>query len=325
MKLLYFTDTHIRGNSPKNRTDDFSKSLEKKLYEIKDIVKREKVDYILHGGDLFDRPDVSISISSYFSKILLDMGVPIYMISGNHDVYGHNPQTINRTILGFLDTLGVINLIDRKNYIILKKGGISLLLTGQPYVYDVDNNKDYYYQRHEEILVDYRVHMVHGMLLDRPFIKGIPYTLVDDILDTDVDILLSGHYHAGFNTIEKNGKYFINPGSLVRISNSLSEISRKPRVVIIELKDSINIKDVYLKNIIAGDKVLDRTEIENSMFKGERILEFKQTIDSSINFEKMDMNELIMEVSMATNVDKEVRIEALNRIARTQMKGSLGE
>ena len=34
MKLLYLTDTHIRGTSPKNRLDDYYESLKEKLKEI---------------------------------------------------------------------------------------------------------------------------------------------------------------------------------------------------------------------------------------------------------------------------------------------------
>ncbi len=87
MKLLYLTDTHIRGTSPKNRLDDYYESLKEKLKEISNIIREEKVDYVLHGGDLFDRPDVSVSIVSDFAKIFQDFGVPIYIISGNHDIF----------------------------------------------------------------------------------------------------------------------------------------------------------------------------------------------------------------------------------------------
>ena len=84
--------------------------------------------------------------------------------------------------------------------------------------------------------------MVHGMLLNKPFIKGIPYTLIDDIKDTKANITLSGHYHSGFGIINVEGKYFVNPGSLVRITNSLAEINRIPKVAIIKLGDSIDIE-----------------------------------------------------------------------------------
>lgn len=327
LNLLFFTDTHIRGNTPKNRKDIFVDTLEKKLIEINDIIKKNKIDFVLHGGDLFDRPDVSISIASKFAMILDKIQVPFYLISGNHDIYGHNPDTVNRTMLGLLDALGVINLIRSNEKIILEKDNVKVQLTGQPYVYDIDSldKRDYYILKDVKDDVNFSIHMVHGMLLDKPFIKGIPYTLIDDIKDTLADITLCGHYHSGFKTSKINNKYFINPGSLVRVTNSLREIERIPKVVIIELKEDIIIREVPLQTAFPGADVLDRQEIEKNLFKNERITEFKQTIDAALDFEKMDINEVLIEVSTAEDVEEDVKIEALKRIALIQMKGLNGD
>lgn len=326
MRLLYFTDTHIRGTNPKNRKDSFIDTIEKKLLEVTNLVDEYNVDFVLHGGDLFDRPDVSISIVSRFAKILSNIKVPIYLISGNHDIYGHNPETINRTMLGLLDVLGVINIINGKNTI-LEKEDIKIELSGQPYIYDIDSedNRDYYVVKEKNPNVNYSIHMVHGMLLEKPFIKGVPYTLVDDIKDTSADITLSGHYHSGFKTIEIDGKYFINPGSMVRITNSLREIERKPKIVLIDLGEKIEIKSINLKSALPGEEVLDRKEIENSLFKNERMLEFKQTINAAMDYEKMDINEVLLQVSTAEGVEDEVIKEALKRIALAQMESLRGE
>lgn len=326
MRLLYFTDTHIRGTNPKNRKDSFIDTIEKKLLEVINLVDEYNVDFVLHGGDLFDRPDVSISIVSRFAKILSNIKVPIYLISGNHDIYGHNPETINRTMLGLLDVLGVINIINGKNTI-LEKEDIKIELSGQPYIYDIDSedNRDYYVVKGKNPNVNYSIHMVHGMLLEKPFIKGVPYTLVDDIKDTSADITLSGHYHSGFKTIEIDGKYFINPGSMVRITNSLREIERKPKIVLIDLGEKIEIKSINLKSALPGEEVLDRKEIENSLFKNERMLEFKQTINAAMDYEKMDINEVLLQVSTAEGVEDEVIKEALKRIALAQMESLRGE
>lgn len=326
MKLLYFTDTHIRGNNPRNRKDSFIDTIEKKLIEITNLVNEYDVDFVLHGGDLFDRPDVSIAIVSRFCKILSRIKVPLYLISGNHDVYGHNPDTINRTMLGLLDVLGLIKVINGKK-VILEKEGIKVELSGQPYIYDIDKkeNIDYYLLKEKNSNVDYSIHMIHGMLLERPFIKGIPYTLVDDIKETAADITLSGHYHSGFKTIEIDGKYFINPGSMIRITNSLREIERKPRVILIDLNETINIESIFLKSALPGEKVLDRKEIENSLFKNERMLEFKQTINAAMDYERIDINEVLMQVSNAEGVEDEVIKEALRRISIAQMESLRGE
>lgn len=320
LKILFFTDTHIRGTNPKNRKDDFLVTLENKFREINEIIKTKDIDFVIHGGDLFDRPDISISVASRFTNILKKIKVPIYIVSGNHDIFGHNPQTLDRTMLGLLNSLDFLQVIDESKPVILSKDKFKVQITGVPYSYNIDETPDKYILKEIDEHANYSIHIVHGMLLDRPFIKGIPYTLVDDIIDTKANITLTGHYHAGFKTIERDGKFFINPGSLVRVTNSIKEIERTPQVCLIELNDNINISMIQLKSALPGDEVLDRSEIEKSTFKSERILEFKQSIDSALNFEKMDINDLLIEVAFSENVDTNVKEEALKRIAQIQMK-----
>lgn len=326
MRLLFFTDTHIRGTTPKNRKDNLPETLERKLREISKIVEDYDIDFVLHGGDLFDRPDISVSIVGNFASILNDIKVPIYIVCGNHDIYGHNPGTINRTMLGLLDTLNVVRIISEGDNIYLNKNGIKIQLTGHPYTYNVDDelNRSNYIVKDVPEDVDYAIHMVHGMLLNKPFIKGIPYTLIDDIKSTKANITLAGHYHSGFGIINKDDKYFINPGSLIRVTNSLIEIDRMPKVVLIDLNENINIELIELKTAEEGKYVLDREEIENYIFKSERLFEFKQSIDTAVNFEKIEINEILMEISNTEGVSEEVKEEALRRIALSQMK-SLGD
>lgn len=322
MKILFFTDTHIRGTTPKNRKDNLMDTLENKLKEIVRLSKEYSVDYIFHGGDLFDRPDISISIVSRFISILNSFEAPFYIICGNHDIYGHNPDTVNRTMLGLFDEIGLIRLIKESEVIFLEKDNIIVQLTGQPYTYNLDDKmyRDKYIVNYVDGKAKYSIHMVHGMLLDKPFIKGIPYTLVDEIKETKADITLSGHYHSGFGILKDNDKYFVNPGSTIRITNSLREIERIPQVVLIELNDSINIELIPLSTALPGEEVLDRKEIETFIFKSERLAQFKQTVDNTTNFDKLDVNEILLEVSKAEGVSEEVKVEALRRIALSQMK-----
>ncbi len=321
MRILYFTDTHIKGTNPKNRKDDFLESLQEKFREIVSIVRENNVDFVIHGGDLFDRPDISTSVVSRFTTILKNIEKPIFIVSGNHDIFGHNPATIDRTMLGLLKSMDFIKVISRYKPIVIEKNGIRVSLTSLPYTYDIDSTPEGYILKEVPENMDYSIHVVHGMLLDRPFVKGIPYTLIDDILETAADITLSGHYHAGFKTIEKNGKYFVNPGSLVRVTNSLKEIERIPQVAIIDLDSDIKVEMLQLTSAKPGIEVLDRTEMENCMFRSERIVQFKQSIDSAMSFEKMDLNDILLEVTLSEGVSDEVKEEALRRIANSQMKG----
>lgn len=322
LNFLYFTDTHIRGTSPKNRKDNIVETLEKKFCEIVDLCSKYNIDYVLHGGDLFDRPDISVSIVSKFAKILNKINVPIYIICGNHDIYGHNPGTVNRTMLGLFNSIDIVNIVNEGEKILLEKDGIIVQLTGQPYTYDIDDKRNInkYMVKDIEENADYAIHMVHGMLLEKPFIKGIPYTLVEDIKNTNADITLSGHYHTGFKILEIENKYFINPGSLLRITNSLKEIERTPLVTLIKIENDIEIELIPLQSALPGNKVLDRKEIESSIFKNERLFEFKQSVDEAVNFEKLDINQILLNISDAEGVNDTVKKEALNRIASSQMK-----
>lgn len=321
MKFLYFTDTHYRGTNPINRLDDFPLTLENKTREIFQIAKDENVDYILHGGDLFDRPDTSISVASTFVKIFMESPCPIYIISGNHDIYGHNPETVNRTMLGFLCDLGIMNLLDNKK--ILLKGDVNVQISGSPYKYGIDekNNIKSYMVDEVDNEADYSIHLVHGFLMEKPFIEGINFTLISDIFDTKADITLCGHYHLGFKTVVHDGKYFINPGSVIRISNSILEIKRRPKILIIELKDKISIKEVYLKSAQPGELVLDRSQIENAKSKRAKAIEFEDIINTgtSLNFERRDVFKIINSIANKENIPENVKNETLRRVTEAQM------
>ncbi|WBW50691.1 metallophosphoesterase family protein [Peptoniphilus equinus] len=317
MKLLYFTDTHLRVTNPKNRLDNFYDTLKIKLNEVVDISLRENVDYILHGGDLFDRPDTPISLVSDFAKILLRFKAPIYIVSGNHDIFGHNPKTVHRSMFGLLDSLGLIHLITDEIYL---KKDVVVRLSAFPYTIDMDKpgNKEGYIVR-DKGEADYAIHLTHGFLTDKKQLDTIPHTLLSEISDTVADITFGGHVHFGFKTQEIDGKYFINPGALVRISNALNEMKRKPKVVLVELTDQIVIREIVLQSALPGDQVLDRSEIERHRFKAEQFADFKSTIETSANLKGLDVYDILIDIAKAEAIDKKVRDEAIRRVQLKQM------
>lgn len=322
MKILYFTDSHIRGTSPKSRKDDFFQTVLTKMDEIFSLAEQKNVDYMIHGGDLFDRPDVSLAVMGEFAKIMKKMPCPLYIVSGNHDIYGHNPKTLHRTMLGLLSNFGFVSLLNDQR-ILLKKAETTIQITSAPYTYEMDKLQgEPYIVREVDPKADYAIHVCHGFLTERKLHPQIPHTMISEITETLADITLSGHYHFGFPTQEINGKYFANPGAIVRISNSIHEINRKPKVLLLELvKDvPIKIQDIYLKSARPGEEVLDRSEILQHQFKKSKLHEFKEIINSSGNFHKTDVFDLLTEISDHKGVSREVKEEAFNRIQDVQMK-----
>lgn len=160
--------------------------------------------------------------------------------------------------------------------------------------------------------------MIHGMLLEKPFFEGMAYTLIDEILETEADVTLCGHYHTGFNIKCINEKYFINPGSLVRINNSLNEFLRIPKVIIITLGDEITIKEICLTHALAGEDVLDRSRVEAMSFREKKLSEFVQSVYSTGRYNTFDINHILEQISKQQNLKQEVIFEALKRIGKAQ-------
>ncbi|HHY20797.1 MAG TPA: exonuclease SbcCD subunit D [Bacilli bacterium] len=327
MKFLYLTDTHIRGTTPKNRLDPFVETLKEKIAEAMIIANKEEVDVILHGGDVFDRPDISPSVVGQFAQIFRTANAPIYAISGNHDTYGHNPDTVSRTMLGLLDAFGIMSIIHPHEPLVIEKDDLKVQISGQPYHYDIDQRDpalDYYPPN--EVNADILIHLVHSMLVEKALPHGIPHTLIDHLWSSTATIILSGHYHGGFGIKEKDGKYICNPGAIARVNNHWMEISRKPKVIIGTIKkNEIRLEERVLTCAKSGDEVLDRSFLEKAVQKEEKLASFIQQVKEQSQFETLQMSEIIANIASMSNVESEVKDEALRRIAVIEERWKGGE
>ncbi|ALA54908.1 metallophosphoesterase [Shouchella clausii] len=314
--FLYFTDTHIRGTAPKNRLDAFPETMKQKLTEIMAIANREQVDVLLHGGDVFDRPDLSPSTVGQFAQIFREAPAPIYTIAGNHDTFGHNPETVSRTMLGLLDAFGIMKLVHPGKPILIEKAGVRVQVSGQPYHYELDQRDpklDYYPINETE--ADTMIHLVHSMLVEKALPEGIPHTLIDHIWGTSADVILTGHYHTGFGIKEQNGKFICNPGAIARINNHWTEVERLPKVIIGTVtKEGITLREETLTVAQKGSDVLDRAYVEKASHQEEKLHAFVQQVREQADFQTLQMSEIIRELASMQGVEDKVKQEALRRM-----------
>ena len=87
MKFAHLADTHLgyRQYGLIEREKDFYEVFEKVI----DKIIEEKVDFVIHSGDLFETARPSPNALLAFQKGLLKLkgaGIPMYAIAGNHDV-----------------------------------------------------------------------------------------------------------------------------------------------------------------------------------------------------------------------------------------------
>ena len=327
-------DTHFRGTSPRGRLDDFFSTSCAKLEEVVRLTEEHEVAALLHLGDFFDRPDLAPGVVREFAVILQKCRVPIYGVVGNHDVYGHNPESLPRTLLGLLEVLGGLTLLRRGDKVWLR-GDVTVQLTGAPFHYLIDSRSGEDYMVEKDAAADVAVHMAHGMLLEKPWVQGMECTLIDRVAArTQADITLVGHYHLGYSRLPLEpvpGRYFVNPGALVRLEASLSEMRRRPQVVLLELTAGglpPRITGIPLACARPGEEVLDRAMLEAAAFREAQLSDFVQRIrEGTGGFRAQSLEDIVGQIARGQGFDDEVRGEALRRIglARERLAPAGGE
>ena len=320
MKFLYLTDTHIRGNSPQGRLDNFPETLAKKLSEAVYLANELEVAALLHGGDLFDTPNPTLVVAGAFADILKQSRAPVIAVAGNHDLFAYNPATLSRTMLGFLDRLGLLKLLQPGARLYYKSSNLTVQLTGQHFHSELDREEPRRGYLTDKKDCDLAIHMVHGMLLEKNIFPGALYTLIEHIAPhTEADFTLCGHAHLGFADTRVNGRYFINPGAMARLSALPEEIDRIPQVVLLDFSASVPLyKKIPLKTALPGEQVLDRSHLEAKVFQEEKLAGFVQGIKAAGEYEISELNDIINNIANTKELPDEVRTEALNRLAAVQ-------
>jgi len=313
MRFLYFGDLHRRLTSPENRVDDFQLSVRTKIKEILRIGELNKVEAYLQPGDFWDKPAQPIhfvmeemrlwagaegTIKPFF-EVMRDVK-PIIGVIGNHEMSGGTMTNIEKDMAGFLGNLGFMRYATKENPIFFEtEDGLKVAITGTHYHLDIDKpgHLDDYVV--EEKLGDIHIHIVHGYLTDESKGDMFHHTLVKEIAHTKADLTLTGHDHIGFDLIEIDGKYFMNPGSPVRLSNDIKEIKRQIQVVLLDItkENGLQIKKIPLASAKEGKVVLDRTKNRMKKAKLERLEEFKQTVRQAGLRKHTDIQQIIREMA----------------------------
>ena len=313
-KFLFIGDLHLRGNNPRNRIDDYQTAADDKLIEVESIASYYDADAILIPGDIWDRPEVSIGVLLHYADILNNASCPIYTTIGNHDIYGYNLSTYGRSSLKLLELL-----VDNLHVL---KGDSTVTfsdayVTATPYSGEIDID-GYGYTVPQTTPTDKkRIHIAHGMLLDHkpPFDR---YTLVSDCI-TDADFILTGHDHTGYGIIKRpDGKMFCNPGALMRMSASISEIERPIRYALITVDgDDITVALEPLQSAKPGDEVLDRSKIDEAKARQYAMDNFSMLIQSHTGqTATVDINQIVDAIAKQEEYAPEVVKTALEIIDR---------
>lgn len=140
MKILFMADLHIGGGlfdqnySGKNGIKGLNEAKDC-LEEVHEKAVLNNVDFIIALGDIFHRrhplPD-ELNLLAHFSNLARKSKIPLYMITGNHELPRIGSES---SPLSFYETLSIegITAIEKPALRILKKGNESLVMSFLPY------------------------------------------------------------------------------------------------------------------------------------------------------------------------------------------------
>jgi len=234
MKLLYYTDLHAMARRPKHRADDYVRAIMAKLREIYQIAADEAVDFVLFGGDFFDKHRIySYPLITELMEAVISADVDTMAVIGQHDLKGYNRGSYDASCLAFMEQWCPRwkTLWEPMKF----ENGVTIVPC-----HCFDDLDEKISQpprgRGKKILVAHK-------LLDKrrqPF----PGFLCTSDYDWPYNLVLSGDLHSGYKKHKIGRTILCNPGSVGR--PKADDMERMPKVLIVEVEKSINVRSVKL-------------------------------------------------------------------------------
>jgi DNA repair exonuclease SbcCD nuclease subunit len=217
MRILYFTDVHLKEKNPISRCDNYLESMKAKLFEIGEMTAKLKPDLVICGGDLFDTPKQSIFLLNQTIECFdqfVNRCLPVQVVLGNHEWRGRWEDWAEKSAYKVLVGTNRVHLYEHK---------------------------------FERKLMGFKIVSIHEQFVEKPV--PWPHHLWEDY-DGTADIFLVSDYHphqgAKIAKTKKGPVLFVAPGALSRGSRSEDDMNREPSVAWITLKGKI-IQDVDVK------------------------------------------------------------------------------
>ena len=228
IKFAYFSDSHGRLNTPKNRTEDYFEAFKRKFSFMIDYCLDNGVDYIICGGDIVDHHSVGYRVTNYLLKELKRWesfaGAGKFLsVTGQHDLKYHS-SFIDTPYESILNS-GLLIHLDEEPFPIIDHritDGAEIHIYGAPFNAKVPEvyNKDAY-----NILV------IHDMIVEEKTAEWEDkFKLASTFLRSNAfNLIIAGDNHKPFKHIYRN-KMLVMCGSMMR--KNIDQKDHKPKFYI---------------------------------------------------------------------------------------------
>jgi putative phosphoesterase len=248
VKIGVFSDTHIGRSVPKAIGELRREAFKSAFTQAINIFIQEKVDYIIHCGDVFEResmtPNDSIFVKNELQRLIdnLNKEAKIFVLRGNHDGtiinnalnYIEHPLAKYFRLIGEETLNGKIEFYEESNFSLVGMGYT-------PYAaYKFKNVQENIKKALKASKASYKILLLHAFIdghHDLPL--GVPEhqkISIKELKNLEANIIISGHNHS-----KKDEKHeeliFLTPGS----TEYYDLAEKDPHgVYILELNNKVN-------------------------------------------------------------------------------------
>lgn len=277
MKLLATGDLHLRGRNPENRLGDWFNDQSEKVYWVLDLAEQLGVRAILQPGDLGDAPLWSEYLKQYYISALRQVRILWYGVRGQHDVFYHSLSSWDRTSMSVLEAAGVYKVLSDKPVALAeykyKQQTYSIQETiGHVEIFGASWGEPVPAVRRRSPDTIARILVIHQMITcgGELYPGQTDRTEADEFLERHAgfDLIVTGDNHL-FCWAEKDGRWLVNCGTLMRLSAGLDSYNHQPRVAVYDTIERT--VDWYEVPCRPAEEVLDRERVEAGAAKDERM------------------------------------------------------
>jgi DNA repair exonuclease SbcCD nuclease subunit len=291
MKFIHVTDTHLGKTESqiREREQDFYKSFE----QVIDRAIKEKVDFVIHSGDLFDtaRPPTRTLIFAIKQlSRLKEAEIPCFIAAGSHDI------GVDDTMISVFEELGLLKNISSNRY--YSVDGNNIIIDGElfngTFICGIAGRRANIEKTYEKLKParkgDYNIFIFHHIISDiSEKFSDIPTSM----LPHGFDYYAGGHWHGFFQTKYREG-IVVYPGSTDY--NDLNEMEKDPA------------KYFCLVTVKDGKTNVHKIEIET-----------RKIVSLTVNCNDMDA------AKVSEAVVKKIPPEGEGKILIIKMNGKLGK
>ena len=268
MKFVFRTDVHATEKAPASWKGDYLAELQSSLAQIGTIAKGAVA--VLDGGDFFHIKAAtrnSHALVAQMAAIHAAYPCPVYFVEGNHDLAYNNLDSVERQPLGVLFAAGVFKQLRDQ---VFEANGLKVRVVGVPYEPDMELQTLRAIRKQPGD--DFLIVIVHAFASENPsamqeeFFGESVFKYADLISSDGPDVWAFGHWHQDQGVTQIGNTTFVNQGSVSRGALIKENLSRVPKVAVIEVtKAGVKVELIALQ-VAPATEVFDldaKTRVES--------------------------------------------------------------